>query len=114
MSPREPFKAQTLQILRERGVPVGTVLDVGVCHGTPELMQDFPEPRHLLFEPISEFEATIRPHYRNMDAELHLVAVGDPEGVVGLKISAVLQGMSISPSRMVEGCGPVSPTLPTR
>jgi len=79
------------------------VLDVGVCHGTPELMRAFPEPKHLLFEPVREFEATIRRHYRNMDSDLHLVAVGDTEGIVSLKVSAVLPGMSISHSRVVEG-----------
>jgi len=53
MTKRSPDKYQTLCILRDRGVPVSTVIDVGICHGTPKLMQVWPDKRHVLFEPVA-------------------------------------------------------------
>lgn len=99
---RGPFKDQSLRILRDRQIPVGTVLDVGVCHGTPELMKVWPDRKHLLFEPVCEFEEKIRSVYRNLDHELHMVAVGADSGKVGLKVSGVLPGMEISHSSMTD------------
>ncbi|KKM18166.1 hypothetical protein LCGC14_1668440 [marine sediment metagenome] len=102
---RGPLKDQTLRILRDRDVPVGTVLDVGVCHGTPELMRVWPDRPHQLFEPVAEFADRIRHTYRNIDHELHGVAVGDTEGSAALKVASVLPDMEISHSSMVEGAG---------
>ena len=103
MSTRGPFKHQTLDILRERGVPVTTVLDVGVCHGTPELVRAFPKARHILFEPVAEFADRIRTAYRNIDHVLHEVAIGEVSGSVTLQTMAYLDGMTISHSKMVAG-----------
>jgi FkbM family methyltransferase len=100
MIKRSPDKIQTLSLLRDRGVPVGTILDVGVCHGTPELMDIWPDTKHVLFEPVQEFEKTISAAYRNINHELHLVAVGDSPGSVGLRVASVLPGMEISHSSM--------------
>jgi FkbM family methyltransferase len=102
MSSRGPYKTQTLQILRERGIPVGTILDVGVCHGTPELMAAWPDRHHLLFEPVAEFEQNILRAYRNIRHELHQVAVGDRTGTIGLTTEAVLPGMAVSHSHMTD------------
>jgi FkbM family methyltransferase len=98
---RMPNKIQGLQILRERQIPVKTVLDVGVCHGTPELITAYPDVRHELFEPVDEFTATIGRVYKNVDHALHLVAAGDSDGEVALRVSRVLEGMGISHSGMV-------------
>lgn len=103
MSKRAPLKDQSLTILRDRNIPVGTVLDVGVCHGTPELMQRWRDVPHILFEPVAEFAAPIEKHYRNLRHELHQVAVSDTEGTVSLKTAAVLPDMAVSHSSMVEG-----------
>jgi FkbM family methyltransferase len=100
MNKRSPDKMQTLSILRERDVPVGIVLDFGVCHGTPELMQVWPDRKHILFEPVVEFNDIISTAYRNIDHELINVAVGDEVGAVGLKVAALLPGMTISHSSM--------------
>jgi len=102
MDRRGPFKEQALSILRRRGVPVGTVLDVGVCQGTPELMQSFGDVRHVLFEPVAEFGEKIRLYYGKMDYELHQVAVSDKPGEIGLNVAAVLPGMDVSHSSMAE------------
>lgn len=100
MTKRAPDKNQSLRILRDRGVPVGTVIDVGVCHCTAELMAVWPDRKHLLFEPVAEFVTTIEHHYRNIPHELHSVAVSDEAGTIGLKVSSVLSGMEVSHSGM--------------
>lgn len=111
MTKRAPLKDQSLAILRERAIPVSAVLDVGVCHGTPELMQGWRDVPHILFEPVAEFAAPITKHYRNLRHELHQVAVSDTEGTVSLQTSAVLPGMAVSHSVMVDGATTTAPNM---
>ncbi len=111
MTKRSPDKKQALSILRERGVPVGTVLDVGVCHGTPELMDTWSDCKHILFEPVIEFSEIISRAYRNIDHELINVAVGDQVGTVGLKVASALPGMAISHSSMTSNTTDVDPDI---
>ena len=58
---RYPSKRSVLRFLREAGVPVGTVLDVGAQWETAELRLAFPDKRHILFEPAVEFHETHLP-----------------------------------------------------
>lgn len=101
MPSRAPLKAQSLQIIKERGVPVGTVLDVGVLTGTPELIAAFPQVRHMLFEPVEEFAANIARNYRKIPHELVCAAVGNSDGSVNLRVHRKIAGMDISHSGMV-------------
>jgi FkbM family methyltransferase len=113
MGTRSPDKIQALSILRERDVPVGTVLDVGVCHGTPELIKVWSDRKHILFEPVVEFNDNILNAYRNIDHELINVAVGDEVGTVGLKVRTVLSGMAISHSSMTSAAPGQDPNIRT-
>jgi FkbM family methyltransferase len=87
----------------DRGISIKTILDVGVCLGTPELIETFPHLRHELFEPVTEFEKPIRASYAGMDFRLHTVAVSEVSGTVNLGVRRVLEGMAVSHSGMVEG-----------
>lgn len=49
---RFPSKANMLHFLREAQVSVGTVIDVGAHEQTVELREQFPDLRHILFEPV--------------------------------------------------------------
>lgn len=97
---RAPLKRQAFSLLRERGVPVSTVLDVGVLFGTPELVEAWPDVKHVLFEPVAEFAETIRRNYAAVDHELASVAVSDASGEVALETFSVIEGAEISHSRM--------------
>lgn len=97
---RAPLKRQALKLLRERGVPVSTVLDVGVLNGTPELVEAWPDVKYILFEPVAEFAETIRANYAAVDHELVSAAVSDVSGTVALETFTVLDGADISHSRM--------------
>lgn len=72
---RTPTKRSTLQVLRDGGLPVGTVLDVGVQHGTQDLMAAFPDRKHLLFEPVAENYPIIRERYSAIEHEIVEAAV---------------------------------------
>ena len=77
---RGPIKNQALQVLRNRGIRIGTVLDVGVLSGTPELMAYYPQALHILFEPIVEFNPQIVRSYSRIPHEIVNVAVSDSTG----------------------------------
>jgi FkbM family methyltransferase len=81
-----PTKSQSLQILRQRGLPVSTVIDVGVHHQTPELIKVYPDCRHILIEPAIEFHAAIKTNYSRLDYILVPKACGDVDGSACLNI----------------------------
>ncbi len=100
---RGPLKNQALAVLKSRGVPVGTILDVGVNTVTPELVAAFPDRHHVLFEPVVEYHASIERHYAKVPHELVGAAVSDTSGTVTLKTASNLQGQGITHSGMVAG-----------
>ena len=77
---RGPIKNQALRVLRNRGIRIGTVLDVGVLTGTAELMAHFPQALHMLFEPVVEFNPEIERNYSRLQHEIVNVAVSDSTG----------------------------------
>jgi FkbM family methyltransferase len=99
---RGPIKRQTLAVLRQRGVPVQTVLDVGVLSGTPELLAAYPDRLHLLFEPVVEFTPAIEQLYQNVRHKLIPAAVSDSSGTVPLRTTSIIPGLPISHSYMID------------
>jgi FkbM family methyltransferase len=77
---RFPSKLNTLQILKDFNVPIGTILDVGAHAETIELRRAFPDKRHILFEPASEFHDALRTNYAGMDHEVVPMALCDNDG----------------------------------
>ncbi|GGB71148.1 FkbM family methyltransferase [Glycocaulis alkaliphilus] len=86
MTGRGPLKAQSLKILRRRGIPVTTILDVGVLTGTPELIDAFPDKHHVLFEPVEEYHPQIRATYRRLDVRIEGIAIGNCEGIAAFSV----------------------------
>jgi FkbM family methyltransferase len=89
MLKRGPFKLQSLRILIDRNVPIGTILDVGVSRGTPELIECFPNTPHILFEPVAEHYATVRQVYAKLDYRLVEAAVSDSDGDQTLMVQRI-------------------------
>ena len=110
--PRGPLKRQTLAILRQRQVPVATVIDVGVLSGTPELVEAYPDRPHLLFEPVAEFAPTIERNYRNVQHQLVQAAVSDTSGETRLRTVGMIGDAAISHSFMTESAEQASRTVP--
>lgn len=73
-------------MLCRRGIPVDVVVDVGVLHGTAELIDNFPDVHHFLFEPVAECADAISQAYAKLDHTLIQKAVGSGDGVASMSI----------------------------
>src|SRR5690349_11725631 len=70
--------------LAQRGLKVGTVIDVGVADGTLELYRNFPAANLLLVEPVEEFRPAIESILRRYRGQVCFAAAGDEPGFVNL------------------------------
>lgn len=71
---------ESLTRLRQSGLPVSQVLDVGVLHATPVLMEVYGDKTHHLFEPVDDYFPVIRKNYAAIDHRLVHAAVSDVDG----------------------------------
>jgi FkbM family methyltransferase len=81
---------EVLGQLRARGVAPGTLIDVGVAAGTPELYAAFPDTALLLVEPLAEHE----PHLQALVAQrpgsgYELAAAGAAPGELEIAVHRV-------------------------
>lgn len=106
LASRAPLKIQALRLLRERHIPFRSVLDVGVLHGTDELIEVFPDIPHILFEPVSDFAPHIAGRYKDIEHTLVEKAVSDRNGEVLLATSTIIAGLEISHSSMMPDVDP--------
>ena len=83
---RRPSKLSTLQTFVEFGIPVNTVIDVGVLTQTSELIKCFPDKKHALFEPVPDHEQAIRQAYKDIDYDLHQCAISNEDGTSQLRL----------------------------
>jgi FkbM family methyltransferase len=77
---RIPTMQSSLRQLLDCGVPVSTVLDVGVHSGTPALIEVVGDLPHHLFEPVALHFDAIKLNYQGVKHTLHPVAVSDEDG----------------------------------
>ena len=70
---------QSLTLLRQAGLPVEDVLDVGVQYGTPALMKVYGDKLHHLFEPVEDYFPKIRSNYSAIRHKLVHAAVSDKD-----------------------------------
>lgn len=107
MKSRRPNKIESFEKLKQMGVPVETVLDVGILTCTSELMRCFPDKPHILMEPIVEFEDRIRAIYDKAGISYELVqaAMSDEDGTVTLKTMSVREETNITHARITDTQG---------
>lgn len=86
---------ETLRHLSRQGVNPGTVIDVGVADGTFELYETFRGARHLLVEPMVEFERSLQAISSRYDAEYVLAVADAEEGTVSISAPDDLHGSSL-------------------
>ena len=72
--------------LDARGLTPATVIDVGVCYGTPALQQGLRQARHILVEPLEEMAPRLAAIAAPLDAEYHLTALGAAPGRARMKV----------------------------
>ncbi len=71
-----------------RGHRPETVIDAGVCYGTPALQNGLPEAWHILIDPLVEMEPRLASIIANRRGEYHLTALGAARGEAWLKMEA--------------------------
>ena len=101
---RHPLKAHSFRVLKEMGIPVETVIDVGILSSTFELIEAYGNVPQILIEPIVEFEDRIRAVYGkyNVKYELVKVAASDKDGEALMKTHSVRDGVGITHARMAD------------
>lgn len=101
---RHPMKAHSFKTLKEMGVPVGTVIDVGILTSTYDLIHAYGDKPHILIEPIVEFEDRIRATYdrEKVKYELIKVAASDRNGEATMRTNSVRDGVEITHARMTD------------
>lgn len=93
---------ESLDQLEKAGLDIRSVIDVGVQHSTPFLIEKFPHVPHFLFEPVSEYFPRIRHHYAGIEYHLIEAAVSDHDGRVILHSEKKTRGEEISHSYIVK------------
>lgn len=73
-------------VLKRLGFYPGTVFDVGVAHGTPELYTAFPDALLVLVEPLDEFASHMSGILRQRSGFRYLAAAGETRGEVVLNV----------------------------
>jgi FkbM family methyltransferase len=114
---RLPSLEDSLQTLLDMGVPITTVLDVGVLDGTYPLKKAFPHLTHHLFEPVEHFFPRIKKGYQDLDHRIHHVALSDRNGKAwqvlvsaqhdGVVSHSQLRNEPVEVKNNVVGCEPV-------
>ena len=113
---RLPTKRSALEKLIEMGVPVETVLDVGVLTCTGELMTLYRSKFQLLMETIKEWNATINKNYSSVKANYEIlnVAVSNRDGEISMDVKTVRDTQKITHARMSENVSPEMRVVPMR
>ena len=92
--PRTDLRGFVQHVVR-LGFEPATVIDVGVADGTFELYSSFPRARHLLVEPMAEFEDALRYIRDRYGAEYVLALAADEPGEAAVRIDTDLHGVSL-------------------
>ena len=95
-----PTKTEVLKRLRSCGLPVDAVFDVGVMFQTAELRSVYPDVRHHLFEPVTDFHDRIREIYAPIDYVLVKKAVGASYGSMTLLQRTLHEDHAVTHSRV--------------
>ena len=77
------------------GFSPATVIDVGVAYGTNELYSRFPDARHLLIEPLEEYEPHLKAICSQYNLEYVLGAAGASPGNMETVVSPDLMASSL-------------------
>lgn len=103
---------ESLLLLKESGLPVCEVFDVGVLHSTPALIEVFGDKRHHLFEPIDDYFQIIRSNYANIQHCLVHAAIADKNSQVMLNSAKKFGNDEISHSWITDTPSSTSRSVP--
>lgn len=98
LDPSAPPRHSLAGVLRhaqQAGLRPATVIDVGTAFGTFPLYETFPKARHLLVEPMSEWEENLKAICRQYKGEYVLAVAGDKPGRAFLNVYPYMLGSSV-------------------
>lgn len=75
------------ELMKSMNFIPSTIIDVGVCYGTPELYTAFPDAYLVLIEPLSSLETCLKKILDKYSGEYHMLALSDAVGKMPLSIS---------------------------
>jgi len=81
---RRPTKIDALRFLLQNGFQPRTIIDVGVQHGTQELISLFPDQTHILIEPVEEYQETIQQNYAAIKEAVFIWAAASNKSGTGI------------------------------
>lgn len=86
--PRRPNRDfdELVKYVQSRGFKPETAIDVGVCYGTAELIDNLPDAYHILIEPVAELEDRMKAILKRVRGEYHMVALSDSAGWMPLAV----------------------------
>lgn len=103
---------EVLAHLTGLGLRPGAVIDVGVGYGTPELYVPFPAARHLLVEPLREYEPQLRPVAERIGAAVVYAAAGAEPGETTIHVHRAPTLSSIHDAGRGDAAATVARTVP--
>jgi FkbM family methyltransferase len=103
---------EVLAHLTGLGLRPGAVIDVGVGYGTPELYAPFPTARHLLVEPLREYEPQLRPVAERIGAAVVYAAAGAEPGETTIHVHRAPTLSSIHDAGRGDAAATVARTVP--
>lgn len=104
---RKFTKAKSLELLKQGGVPVETIIDVGVQYGTDDLMSAYPDKHHILVESVQEYAQRIAHEYRDIPHTLISAAATNFDGGGFLRTVSQRDGETITHSFLEAAGRPV-------
>ena len=90
-----PSWRQSLGLLERYGFRPNMVFDIGVAYGTFELYDAFPSAFYHLIDPTSESLHHMRLLERQLNCQVHQVALGDRDGEVDIEIRSDIQAATL-------------------
>lgn len=101
---RRPLKRECFQVIKSLNIPIETIVDVGVLTGTWDLQTEFKDKKHILIEPIVEWNDKINDTYGSagIDYDLLNVAAYNRDGRMKIKTVSVVPGKPISHASLTE------------
>ncbi|NKC00896.1 MAG: FkbM family methyltransferase [Pseudomonadales bacterium] len=91
----------SLKQLRSSGLVFTDVIDVGIQHSTPVLIENFGDVQHHLFEPVEEYFPFIKENYKELSYNLTCAAVCNYDGNSSLQTVKKTRGDEVSHSFMI-------------
>jgi FkbM family methyltransferase len=81
--------------LLHKGFHPTTCIDVGVAHGTFPIYEAFPNSKHLLIEPLAEYEPEIKIIMKKYECYYEQAAAGSTPGTLKINVKEQITGSSM-------------------